>query len=246
MYGAIIGDLAGSIYEYNQTKEIISIIPNKIISEDSFYSDDTILHDKNYDYYLRKYIQEYKNYKPNFSPYFKTSFSPNLIKWSESDIKGTSCGNGAIMRISPIGYMFDSEEEVRENAYLATIPTHNTKEAIDAATIVALIIYHARHGLKKGEIFKKLNIDSNYRPFTKFNKTCNETLDNCLYMLENSSGFANSIRKTLLMGGDTDTNCAIVGSMAEAIYGIDDKLIKEANEKIPESFQKLLVRGYNV
>lgn len=255
MYGAIIGDLAGSIYEYSETKEIISIIPNRIISEDSFYSDDTILtiaildailHDKNYDYYLRKYIQEYKKYKPNFSPYFKTPFSPNLIKWSESDIKGTSCGNGAIMRISPVGYMFNTEEEVIENAYLATIPTHNTKEAIDAATMVSLIIYYARHGLTKREIFNKLSIKLKYEPFTKFNTTCSETLDNCLYILYNSNSFENAIRKTLLMGGDTDTNCAIVGSMAEAIYGIKDKFIEEANNKIPGDFQKLLVRGYHV
>ena len=255
MYGVVIGDLAGSIYEYNQTKEIISVIPDKIISKNSFYSDDTILtiaiidailHDKNYDYYLRKYIKDYKDYKPNFSPYFKTPFSPNLIKWSESNIMGTSCGNGAIMRISPIGYMFDSEEEVIENAYLATIPTHNKKEAIDAAVLVARIIYHARHGLTKREIFNKLNIKTDYKPFTKFNMTCDETLYKCLYMLENSNNFENAIRKTLLMGGDTDTNCAIVGSMAEAFYGIDKKLIEEANKKIPDNFQKMLVRGYNV
>ena len=83
MYGVVIGDLAGSIYEYNQTKEIISVIPDKIISKNSFYSDDTILtiaiidailHDKNYDYYLRKYIKDYKDYKPNFSPYIKHLF----------------------------------------------------------------------------------------------------------------------------------------------------------------------------
>lgn len=249
MYGAIIGDLAGSIYEYSQMKEIISIIPDRVISDNSFYSDDTILtiaildailHDKNYDYYLRKYIQEYKKYKPDFYPYFKTPFSPNLIKWSESDIKGTSCGNGAIMRISPVGYMFNSEKEVIENAYLATIPTHNTKEAIESATIVALIIYYARQGLTKREVFNKLNIKLEYKPFTKFNTTCNETLGNCLYTLYNSNSFENAIRKTLLMGGDTDTNCAIVGSMVEAFYGVPDELVKEAELKIPTEFAKVL------
>ena len=101
-------------------------------------------------------FQKAVEYKPDFSPYFKTPFSPNLIKWSESDIKGTSCGNGAIMRISPVGYMFNTEEEVIENAYLATIPTHNTKEAIDAATMVSLIIYERREKRRENAEAKKV------------------------------------------------------------------------------------------
>ena len=80
MYGAIIGDLAGSIYEYDQTKQIKNITIDKIISDNSFYSDDTILtiaildaiqNNKDYNKYLRDYIKRYKDYKPKFSPYFK-------------------------------------------------------------------------------------------------------------------------------------------------------------------------------
>ena len=224
---------------------------NNLIEDNAFYSDDTILtiaildaivHDRNYDSYLRKYIHEYKEYKPNFSPYFKSSFSPNLIKWSESNISGTSHGNGAMMRISPVGYMFDSEKEVIENARLATIPSHNSKEAIDSATMVALIIYYSRKGYKKDEIFKMMNIDIKYIPFAKSNTTCEETLQNCLYALYNSNSFEDAISKTLLMGGDTDTNCAIVGSMSEALYGIGDELIEKVNEKIPKNFVKILSR----
>ena len=83
MYGAIIGDLAGSIYEFEQVNNIHTINIDKIIDDKCFYSDDTILtiaildailHDKNYDAYLRKYIAEYENYKPDFKPYFKSSF----------------------------------------------------------------------------------------------------------------------------------------------------------------------------
>ena len=251
MYGALIGDLAGSIYEYDQLRKVHSIQMNNLIEDNAFYSDDTILtiaildaivHDRNYDSYLRKYIHEYKEYKPNFSPYFKSSFSPNLIKWSESNISGTSHGNGAMMRISPVGYMFDSEKEVIENARLATIPSHNSKEAIDSATMVALIIYYSRKGYKKDEIFKMMNIDIKYIPFAKSNTTCEETLQNCLYALYNSNSFEDAISKTLLMGGDTDTNCAIVGSMSEALYGIGDELIEKVNEKIPKNFVKILSR----
>ena len=254
MYGAIVGDLAGSIYEFDQLKRIHKVQMSNLIEDNAFYSDDTILtiaildailNNKDYDYYLRKYIQEYSDYKPDFNPYFKSSFSPNLVKWSKSNVIGASHGNGAMMRISPVGYMFDSEIDVIKNARLATIPSHNSKEAINCATTVALIIYYLRKEYSKEEVFKRLNINVKYTPFTKFNITCEETIDNCLYVLYNSNSFEDAIRKTLLMGGDTDTNCAIVGSMAEALYGIDKQLIQQINEKIPEKFVKILERTRN-
>ena len=102
---------------------------------------------------------------------------------------------------------------------------------------MALIIYYFRQGYTKDEIFKMLNIDIEYIPFTKFNTTCGETIGNCLYALYNSNSFEDAIRKTLLMGGDTDTNCAIVGSMAEAMYGINNETIEQLNKKIPENMK---------
>lgn len=254
MYGAIYGDLAGSIYEFSQLKKIQSINPENLITEQSFYSDDTILtiaildailNDKDYDSYLRKYIDKYKNYKPNYKPYFKSSFSPNLINWSTSNTIGTSHGNGAMMRISPVGYMFDKEDEVIRNAISATIPSHNSKESIDGATTVALIIFYLRKGYSKEEVFKKMNLKPKYVPFLKFNTTAEETLENCLYAFYNSRSFEDAIRKTLLMGGDTDTNCAIVGSMAEALYGIENEKINQVKEKIPKEYLKILEKNYN-
>ena len=252
MYGAIIGDLAGSIYEYEQSKRIKPVKMNKLIEENAFFSDDTILtvaiidailNNKDYNYCLRKYIHKYKNYKPNFKPYFNTIFSPNLTKWSEGNVDGISHGNGAMMRISPVGYMFNTEEEVINNAKLATIPSHNSKEAIECATKIALIIFYLRKGFSKDEVFSKLNLDIKYVPFKKFNLTCEDTINNCLYAFYKSNSFENAIINTLLMGGDTDTNCAIVGSMAEALYGIDDLLIAKAKERIPKEFVKLLNRA---
>ena len=88
MYGAIVGDLAGSIYEFDQLKKVHRVQMNNLIEDNAFYSDDTILtiatldailNNKDYDYYLRKYIQEYSEYKPDFNPYFKSSFSKSSI-----------------------------------------------------------------------------------------------------------------------------------------------------------------------
>ena len=253
MYGAIIGDLAGSIFEYEQTKEIRNNIIDKIINDKSFYSDDTILtiaildainNNGNYKEYIKQYIKDYETYLPKFKPYFDTIFSPNIIKWAHSEINGKSIGNGAMMRISPVGFMFDSELDVIKNAREATIPTHNTYESIECATIIALVIFYLRNGLTREEIYKKLNINAKYSTFDKFNKTCYETIDNCLYILYNSDNFEDAIKLSVYIGGDTDTNAAIVGSMAEAAFGIDKKLIKKANDKIPKKFVKILQKSY--
>jgi len=255
MYGAIIGDLAGSIYEFGQTKSIVNINIDNIIENNSFYSDDTILtiaiadailNDKDYEKYLRYYIKKYSSYRPDFEPYFKTAFSPSLIKWANSDSMAKSIGNGAMMRISAIGFMFNSVEEVIENARLATIPSHNSEEAINAATKIALIIFYLRKGLSKQEIYNKLNIRPKYIPFKKFNTTCEETIDNCLYVFYQSTGFEDAIRKTVYLGGDTDTNACIVGSMAEAAFGINNELIAAVNEKIPPEFKKILLKSRGI
>ena len=252
MWGAIIGDLAGSIYE--QEKEVKEIKNQEIIKKDSFFSDDTILtiaildaiqNDKNYEKYLRIYGNKYLLYKPEVEPYFETIFSPGFSKWVVLEKEGNSIGNGAMMRISPIGFMFNTEEEVIENSRLATIPSHNTEEAINAAKIIALIIYYARRGLSKEEIINKLNIELKYEPFKTFNYTCSTTIDNCLYALFTSNSFEESINKVLSYGGDTDTNACIVGSMAEAMFGIDEEIIEKARTKIPKEFTKILDKAYN-
>lgn len=253
MWGAIIGDIAGSIYEFKQLKGIEPVECNEIISQNGFYSDDTILTvavanaieaDRDYEKYLKIYGKKYEHYRPNFEPYFKSSFSPGYMKWVNEQKDGDSIGNGAMMRISPVGYMFNSEKEVIENVTLATRPSHNSKEAIECSKIIALIIYYSRQGWKKEEIIKKLNIKLQYKPFQKFNITCKETIDNCLYAVFTSNSFEESIKKVISYGGDTDTNACIVGSMAEAMYGVSPVLIQEAKSKIPREFTDIIEKEY--
>ena len=255
MWGAIIGDIAGSIYEYNQLKEIKSVQCDKLIPKNGFYSDDTILTvaianaietDKNYEKYLKLYGKKYEHYKPDFEPYFKNSFSPGFIKWVNEQKEGNSTGNGAMMRISPVGYMFDSEKEVIENVILATKPSHNSEESIECSKIVALIIFYAKQGWPKEEILKKLNIKLQYKPFEKFNVTCKETMDNCLYALFKSKSFEESIKNVISFGGDTDTNACIVGAMAEAMYGVSPMLIEEVKNKIPREFTDIIEKEYRI
>lgn len=253
MLGAIYGDKAGSTYEFEQLKEIKSINPKQIILPNSFYSDDTIetiavidaiIDNKDYEETLRKYILENIDYKPNFEPYFKNSFSPGTIKWAKGIGRNDSIGNGAMMRISPVGYLFDSEKDVIENTRLVTISSHNSKEAIESSTIIALMIYYFRNGLTKEEVYKMLGLKVKYEPFIKFNTTCKETIGNCLYALYNSTSFEDSIRKTLLMGGDADTNCCIVGALAESLYGMSKTQSEDAISGLPNEYVKILKRVY--
>ena len=253
MYGAIIGDLAGSIYEYEQTKKVSRVKVNNLIEDDSFFSDDTvltiaildaILNRSNYGYYLKTYIGKYYKQVPQDREYFDYLFSPGLMRWYKSDNIGESYGNGAMMRISPIGYLYNDEQTIKTNVCLATTTSHNTKEAVDAATKIALIIYYARCGMKKEDIINKLDLDVRYKPFEQFNTSCHETINNVIYAAFVNTSFESSIKEVISYGGDTDTNACITGSIAEALYGIDENLIKAANKKLPAEFVTKLEKGY--
>ena len=172
-------------------------------------------------------------------------FSPNFIEWTKSNCQGELSGNGAMMRISPVGFFFNTEEEVIKNSYLATSPSHNSKEAINCARIVALIIFYARQQMSKQEIINKLNLKITKPVIKQFNYTCADTIDLCLYSLFNSNNFEESIKTAISFGGDTDTNACIVGSMAEAMFGIDEKLKNKALKKLPNEFKKIIKAFYD-
>ena len=253
MWGSIIGDLAGSVYEFSQVKEVTPVVVDELIREDSFYSDDTILmvaivdailNDRDYNKYLREYGLEFIDYKPDVSPYFKTSFSPGFIKWLKGNEEGLSMGNGAMMRIAPVGYLFNDLDTVREESKKATIPSHNNSDSIKCAQVVASIIYLARNGYSKEEIIELLDLDISFKPFSKFNYTCSDTIGNCLYALFTTDSFENALREVISYGGDTDTNACIVGGIAEAFYGVDQSLVDKAKEKVPEKFVKVLEKAY--
>ena len=253
MLGAIIGDLAGSIYEFEQFKKVRPILINNIIEKNAFISDDSILtiavadaiiNNRSYEEKLKEYAIKFGDKLPKDIPYFKTMFSPNFTKWAQGDFVGESHGNGAMMRVSPVGYLFNCEEEIVKNAYLATIPSHNSEEAISCANIVALIIFYARKGLSKEEIINKLDLKITKPIIKEFNYTCEDTIDLCLYSLFNANSFEESLKFAISFGGDTDTNACIVGSMAEAMFGIDENLKQKALVKLPSAFVDILNKCY--
>lgn len=256
MYGAIIGDLAGSIYEYDQFYKVKKVKIKNLIEDNAFYSDDTILtvacahailDDYDYNKKLKEYALKFENYSPNVTPYFEKPFSPSFLSWAKSEnTTGTSLGNGAMMRISPVANYFKTEEDVIKNVKLATTPSHNTQEAINCATTIALIIFYAKQGLTKQQIFKKLSIKVKKPKLKEFNYTCASTINLCLYSIYKTNNFNDAIKLAISFGGDTDTNACIVGSMAEALYGIDENLKQKAREKLPKEFIEIIDSFYNL
>lgn len=253
MIGAIIGDMAGSIYEYEQFEKVRPIRIRKIIKKNSFFSDDTILtiavadaimSGCNYEEKLRLYAKKYSKCLPKGIKTFPTVFSKNFLKWVEGEVEGKSTGNGAMMRISPVGYLFNTEKEVLKNAKAAVTPSHNSDDAIKCAQTIAMIIYYFRNGLTKEEIINKLGLKIKKPVIEKFNYTCAETIDVVLYCIFNSSSFEDAIKKAISFGGDTDTNACIVGGVAEAMFGVDQKLKNECLKKLPEEFKEVLKRAY--
>ncbi len=265
MLGAIIGDLAGSIYEYDEFKnkdininrrmEILS--KSNLIDEDSFYSDDTILtiaileailDVRPYGDVLREYGLKYYLDEPDTNAsHFKYMFSPNFIKWCKGEIKGESMGNGALMRVSPVGFLYDDLFLVLKESMKATIPSHNSYLSVVSAQTLNTLIYMGRQGYSKDEL------KDNFYPVRKsldeirltneFDSSC-LVLEKCIVAFLESESFEDAIRKAISLGGDTDTIGAITGSLAEAYFSIPCDLKEAAFEKIPNDFALKLERGY--
>lgn len=263
MYGAIYGDLVGSIYEYQEylhhNKEEMIKASNKVdlVTEESFISDDTILtiavleavrNDLCYEETIRRYILD-NSEKLHRENYFDYLFSPNTLKWARGEKPGNSVGNGALMRISPIPNVKESFILMNNDVIEATSVSHNSKQALAAAMCVANVIYLAKEGYSKPRIKEivdkyfgyKYDFDlDTLRDNMKFNYTCEETLPLCLYALFTTDNFDDAIRLTLSLGGDTDTNCCIVGSMAESLYGIDEDKKRIVEFKLPQEYRRIL------
>lgn len=268
MLGAIIGDIIGSRFEVLEVKKLQTYndrlkILNKqtpLITEDSSYTDDTVLilavaHAIKNEIPYEKALKEYglKELELGKDKYGRNRFGPNFVKWLNGNYQGNSMGNGAAMRISPVGFLFDSYLEVVKNTYDATIPSHNSKEAIKAALAVSTSIYYLRKGSSKSQIKKYIeeryyNIDFNLENLQKnytFKATCNESVPQAIYCFLISENFEDALLKALSIGGDSDTICAIVGALSESFYGIDENLLKQVLPFIPDNYQKQINQIYN-
>jgi len=229
MLGAIIGDIVGSVYEWNniKTKEF------PLFSEKCHFTDDTVMTIAVADAILNgaksdDFIESFNRFGNLFPG---AGYGGSFRKWLISDVKApyNSWGNGSAMRVSPCGWVADSLQETENLAEVSAAVTHNHPEGIKGAKATAAAIYLARIGKSKSEI--KDYIESTYgydlsrtldekRPSYKFDVSCQGTVPEAIIAFLESKGFEDAIRNAISLGGDSDTLAAITGSIAEAAYGI--------------------------
>ena len=259
MYGAILGDIIGSPYEFDQgykTKDF------PLFSRNSEFTDDSVMTLAVADAFLslppeaseveirRFLVRSMQTYGRKY-PY--AGYGGMFRRW----LKDTnpqpygSYGNGSAMRVSSVGWLFDDLQTVRHMARLSAEVTHNHPEGIKGAEATASAIYLARTGSTKAEI--KAYIEANFhydlsrtcdeiRPAYRHVESCQETVPEAITAFLEGESFEDVIRTAVSMGGDCDTLTAIAGSIAEGFYGVPEELKKQCRERLPEDLQKVLRR----
>lgn len=248
MYGAIIGDIVGSRFEFDNIK----IKDFEFFDARCHFTDDTVMtcaimaalltecnvpDARLYDaaiYWMQKLGRKY----------IGAGYGRNFYKWIKSDNPQPyeSYGNGAAMRVSPCAWAADNWIDAEENAYLVTIPTHNHKEGILGAKTISTMVYLARDPDSFTDMAslryyaeKTYSLDftlDEIRLTYKFNETCQGSVPQAIECFLESTSFEDCIRNAISIGGDSDTIAAIAGSIAEAYYGVPDWMIGEARAKL--------------
>ena len=244
MLGALIGDMIGSIYEFNnkRSKDI------ELFNEKYELTDDSIMTLAAYECLINGNVNDLQKivhtYKKWGQAYPDRGYGGSFYHWLFSnDTKPYySYGNGAAMRISAAGWYGRNEEEVKELAHNLTVVTHNHPEGLKGAEVTAMCVYYARIGKSKEFIkeyvSKYYNLDFDYEDLKKnylFNETCQDTIPQAIYCFLISTDFEDCIKTTISIGGDCDTTAAISCAIAEAYYkNINPELARQVLSKLPK------------
>ena len=250
MLGAIIGDIVGSVYEFDniKTKDF------QLFREDSRITDDTvctvavadiILNNKDpvetLVYWCRKYPG--MGYGDRFVKWFD-------LPWQEPY---NSFGNGAAMRVSPVALLAKTLDEALANADRVTEITHNHPEGIKGARATVHAIYLARLGVAAHDIRSTITLNYGYdlsrsvndiRDDYSFYESCQKTVPQALTCALEASGFEDAIRNAISIGGDSDTIGAIAGALAEARFGIPPEIGEQATRYLLPDMRAVTERMY--
>lgn len=225
MIGAIAGDIIGSVYEWRniKTKEF------PLFSKQCFFTDDSILTIALADTILTgtPYVENLKRF---YRRYPSGGYGETFVQWAAgSDTRPyNSWGNGAAMRIGPVGYAFDDLDTVLQKAREFTAVTHNHPEGIKGGQATAAAIFFGRTGKSKEEIRHYIRDRFEYdldrhvdeiRPTYRFDVSCRGTVPQAIRAFIDSTDFEDAIRTAVSLGGDTDTLTCITGGIAQAFYG---------------------------
>jgi len=251
MYGAVIGDIIGSVYEGSKPrpKDFPLFVNLSRPTDDSVCTiavADCLLNNGDPAEYLRRWCNKYPNagYGGMFRSWMRNPEAPAYGSW----------GNGAAMRISPVGFFANSIEVVACISDRVTEVTHNHPEALRCARATAAAIHMARSGRSVVEIRNFLSLDCGYdmsrsideiRPTHRFDVSCPGTLPPALTCALEAKSYEDAIRNAVSLGGDVDTIACIAGGLAEALFGVPEVLLYEARQRMPAEFKAVLDRMYS-
>jgi ADP-ribosylglycohydrolase len=249
MLGSIIGDIIGSTYEFkNSDRYDFDPFPaGTNFTDDTVLTvamADAVLNRRSYDETVREYALKYpgRGYGGWFSQWI----------YMDNPKPYNSYGNGSAMRVSPIGWAFDSLGETLKEAEKSAAITHNHREGKKGAKVVAAAIFLARNGYDKKDIKKFIEKSYSYnlnrtlaeiKPFYSFNETCQKTVPEAIICFLESENFEDAIRKAIWLGGDSDTLACITGGIAEAYYKeMPDEWVRKAFDYLDENLSAMVLK----
>ncbi|MEW6117161.1 MAG: ADP-ribosylglycohydrolase family protein [Nitrospirota bacterium] len=226
MIGAIAGDIIGSVYEWHNVKttDFPLFGPQSQFTDDTVLTvaiADCILNGKGYAATLKEYGRRYPD----------AGYGVMFHGWILSDDNQpyNSFGNGSAMRVSPVGFAFDSSEDVLREAERSAAVTHNHPEGIKGAQAVAAAVFLAKTGKDKTHIKEYIENNFGYdldrsldeiRPAYRFDVTCPGSVPQAIRAFLESEHYEDAVRKAISIGGDSDTIACITGGIAQAYYKI--------------------------
>lgn len=257
MYGAILGDIIGSPFEFDRgdkTKDF------KLFSRRSHFTDDSVMTLAVCEALLKvgqdatvKEIEDtvISSMQSWGRRYPRAGYGGYFRRWltARHPEPYNSFGNGSAMRVSAVGWLYDSLEKTRTVAKATANVTHNHPEGIKGAEATASAIFMARNGSSKEEIKKYIEKEFHYdlnrtlneiRPDYHMDETCQKTVPEAIIAFLEATDFEDAIRNAVSLGGDTDTLGAITGSIAEAYYGIPEWLMTECRKRINKDMRVVL------
>lgn len=249
MLGAIIGDIVGSRFEFDNTKtETFDLFaPSCGFTDDTICTvavADAIMNGKNYETSVLEWCRRFPCPKGGYGGSFA-----NWIRSSSPQPYG-SYGNGSAMRVSPVGWLFDDLQKVSDEAAQTAQITHSHPEGIKGAVTIAACVFMLRSGATKADI--KAYAEQQYTlpqyvPFSNpFNQSCMNAVPVSLACFLASTSFEDAIRKAVIVGGDSDTIGAITGSLAEAHYGIPASIKQTALDYLPSEQKSIVSQFYKI
>ncbi|MDO5401087.1 MAG: ADP-ribosylglycohydrolase family protein [Eubacteriales bacterium] len=257
MYGAILGDIIGSPYEFDRSRKTKDL---PLFSPRSEFTDDTVMTiavaealmlagvDADEETIRRNCIRSLRFWGRKY-PWAGYGGSFHLWLQSPSPAPYGSYGNGSAMRVSAAGWLYDSLDRTREAARATAEVTHNHPEGIKGAEATAAAIFLARTGHTKAEIrdyicgefqYDLSRICDEIRPAYRHVESCQETVPEAITAFLEGDSFEDVIRTAVSLGGDCDTLTAIAGSIAEAFYGVPEDLKQECLHRIPAQMREVL------